>query len=65
MSLEEIKNAVSELNPQELAELAAFIREQDNLAWDREVETDFSPGGEHYSSRHLDSKRRAAFTPVR
>ena len=32
----------------ELAELAAFIREQDNLAWDREIEADFSPGGKHH-----------------
>ena len=48
MSLAEIKNAVSELTPQELAELAAFIREQDNLAWDREIEADFSPGGRHH-----------------
>ena len=31
-----------------MRELAAFIREQDNLAWDREIEADFSPGGKHY-----------------
>ena len=48
MSLAEIKSAVSELTPRELAELAVFIREQDNLAWDREVEADFSPGGKHH-----------------
>jgi hypothetical protein len=48
MSLAEIKTAVSELAPQDLAELAAFIREQDSLAWDREIETDFSPGGKHH-----------------
>jgi hypothetical protein len=48
MSLAEIKSAVSELPPRELAELAAFIREQDNLAWDREIEADFSPGGKHH-----------------
>ena len=48
MSLAEIKSAVSELPARELAELAAFIREQDNLAWDREIEADFSPGGKHH-----------------
>ena len=48
MSLAEIKSAVSELTPQDLAELAAFIREQDNLAWDREIEADFSPRGKHH-----------------
>ena len=48
MSLAEIKSAVSELPPRDLAELAAFIREQDKLAWDREIEADFSPGGKHH-----------------
>ena len=48
MSLAEIKDAVTELTPQELAELVAFIQTQDNLAWGREIETDFSPGGKHY-----------------
>ena len=48
MSLAEIKNAVSTLPPTELAELAAFIWEQDNLAWDREIAVDFSPGGKHH-----------------
>jgi hypothetical protein len=47
MSLAEIKDAVAELTPQELAELAAFIQAQDSLAWDREIEKDFSPGGKH------------------
>ena len=35
MSLAEIKNAVDSLSPEELAELAAFIRERDNAAWDK------------------------------
>jgi hypothetical protein len=48
MSLAEIKNAVAELTPRELAELAAFIQTQDHLAWDRELETDFSPGGKNH-----------------
>ena len=49
MSLAEIKDAVTTLTPQELAELAAFIQTQDNLAWDREIEQDFSPGGRHHA----------------
>ena len=44
MSLAEIKTAVKELSP---GELAAFIQEQDGLAWDSEIEKDFSPGGKH------------------
>ena len=35
MSLAEIKSAVRELSPKELAELAAFVSEQDNAAWRR------------------------------
>jgi hypothetical protein len=47
MSLAEIKTAVGELSAKELAELAAYIRDQDKQAWDREIEEDFSPGGKH------------------
>jgi hypothetical protein len=49
MSLAEIKNAVAELSPPELAELAAFIQTQDGLSWDQEIEQDFSPGGKHHA----------------
>jgi hypothetical protein len=45
MSLTEIKTAVDQLSPKELAELAAFIRERDNAAWDREIDEDFSDTG--------------------
>jgi hypothetical protein len=45
MSLAEIKIAVDQLSPKELAELAAFIRERDNAAWDREIDDDFSETG--------------------
>jgi hypothetical protein len=50
MSLAEIKDAVTELTPKELAELAAFIQTQDNLAWDREIAEDFSSGGKHHEA---------------
>ena len=45
MSLAEIKHAVTELSPKEQA---AFIQTQDSLAWDKEIEEDFSPGGKHH-----------------
>ena len=50
MSLAGIKDAVTELSPKELAELAAFIQTQDKLAWDREIEEDFSHGGKHHDA---------------
>lgn len=45
MSLIEIKTAVDELSPTELAELALFIRERENIAWDRQIDADFSEDG--------------------
>ena len=45
MSLAEIKNAVDALTPDELADLAAFIRERDNRAWDQQIDRDFAEGG--------------------
>jgi len=45
MSLTEIKTAVDGLSPAELAELASFIRERGNAAWDRQIDADFSEGG--------------------
>jgi hypothetical protein len=44
-SLAEIKSAVAQLSRKELAELAAFIRERDNAAWDRETDEDFAETG--------------------
>jgi hypothetical protein len=45
MSLAEIKDAVSALSPDELAELSTFIRERENRAWDQQIDADFSEGG--------------------
>ena len=45
MSLTEIKDAVETLSPRELAELASFIRERENAAWDRQIDTDFAEDG--------------------
>jgi hypothetical protein len=47
MSLAEIEEAVDKLSPAELAKLAAHIARRDKLAWDKEIEEDFSPGGKH------------------
>ena len=47
MSLAEIEKAVDELSPKELTKLAACITRRDKLAWDQEIEEDFSPGGKH------------------
>jgi hypothetical protein len=45
VSLAEIKDAVDTLSPGELAELASFIRQRENAAWDRQIDTDFAEGG--------------------
>jgi hypothetical protein len=47
MSLAEIEKAVDELSPKELTKLAAYIARRDRLAWDQEIEEDFSQGGKH------------------
>ena len=44
MSLAEIKRAVRQLSPRELAELAAFISEHDNRAWDAQIGQDAATG---------------------
>jgi hypothetical protein len=45
VSLAEIKTAVDAFSPEELAELAAFIRERDQAAWDRQIDANFAEGG--------------------
>jgi len=45
VSLAEIKQAVNELSPEELAELAAFVHSRDDAAWDRQIDSDFAEGG--------------------
>jgi len=47
MSLAEIEKAVDELSPKELTRLAAYIARRDRLAWDQQIEEDFSHGGKH------------------
>ncbi len=47
MSLAEIEKAVDALSPEELAKLAAYIARHDKLAWDKQIEADFSLDGKH------------------
>ena len=47
MRLAEIEKAVDALSPEELAKLAAYIARHDKLAWNEQLERDFSPGGKH------------------
>ena len=66
MSLAEIEEAVKTLTPEELAKLAAFVARQDNLAWDAEIDADFSPGGKHASAlEKIDAEIKAGnFKPM-
>jgi Arc/MetJ-type ribon-helix-helix transcriptional regulator len=59
MSLAEIKSAVRELSPKELAELAKFIAEQDNAAWDKEMEADAASGKLDFLFEEADRERAA------
>ncbi len=45
MTLEAIKEAITELPPCEKTRLAAWLLQQDREEWDRQIEEDFSPGG--------------------
>jgi hypothetical protein len=66
MSLTEIEKAVDELQPNELAKLAAHIARRDKLAWDQELEEDFSPGGKHEKAiERIDAEIDSGdFTPL-
>ena len=59
MSLAEIKSAVRELSPKELAELTAFISEQGNAAWNKQIEQDAALGKLDFLFQEADQERRA------
>jgi hypothetical protein len=59
MSLAEIKSAVRELSPKELAELTAFISEQDNAAWREQMEQDAASGKLDFLFQEADDERQA------
>jgi len=54
------------LSPKELTKLAAYIVHRDRLAWDKEIEEDFSLGGKHEKAlKKIDAEIRAGnFTPL-
>ena len=60
MSLTEIKSAVRELPPKELAELARFILEQDNAAWTRQMQEDAARGKLDFLFAEAEKERPAA-----
>ena len=66
MSLAEIEEAVDKLSPEDLIKLAAHIARRDKLAWDKEIEEDFSPGGKHEEAlKKIDAEIDAGnFTPL-
>lgn len=66
MSLAEIEKAVATLSPEELTRLASFIARQGNLAWDKQLKEDFSPGGKHANTlQKLDAEIDAGnFSPL-
>ena len=45
MSLVELKQAIHSLPPDELAELVAFIRDEEAAAWDQQIDRDFAEDG--------------------
>ena len=45
MSLTELKSAVEQLPPPELAELAALVRQRGEAIWDRQMDGDFAGEG--------------------
>jgi hypothetical protein len=68
MSLAEIKEAVEALSPADLAELAQFIRQRENLAWDRQIDGDFAEQGRlrpvlEEVRENLRSKGKIVFPP--
>ena len=66
MSLADIEKAIDELPPGELSKLADYIARRDKLAWDQEIEQDFSPGGKHEKAlEKIDAEIDAGnFTPL-
>jgi hypothetical protein len=66
MSLAEIEKTVDALSPEELTRLAAYVARRDKLAWDKELEVDFSPGGKHEKAlKKVDAEIDSGnFTPI-
>jgi hypothetical protein len=59
MSLAEIKSAVRKLSPKELADLAAFVSEQDNAVWSEQIAQDAASGKLDFLFQEADDERQA------
>ena len=44
MSVQELERAITELSPEELAELAAWFADYHNRAWDQQIADDLDAG---------------------
>jgi hypothetical protein len=58
VSLAEIKSAVRQLSPKELAELSAFVLEQDNAVWGEQIEQDAASGKLDFLFKEADHERQ-------
>ncbi len=59
MNLAEVKEAVRQLPPDELAELAAFVAEYDNAAWDKQMGADSAAGKLDFLFEDVDRAEKA------
>lgn len=59
MSLTEIKSAVRDLSPEQLAELTVFISEHDNAMWREQMEQDAASGKLDFLFREAANERHA------
>lgn len=55
----EIRSAMRQLPPKDLAELAAFILDQDNAAWDKQIEQDAASGKLDFLFEEAERERAA------
>jgi len=53
----EIKRAVDQLSPAELAELVAYVRELDSAAWDEQIDRDAANGKLDFLFEEADAAR--------
>jgi len=44
MSVKEIENAITQLSPEELAELSAWLADYQAKVWDKQIERDLDAG---------------------
>jgi len=66
MTVQAIKAAIEQLTEPERRELADWLKELEEVAWDAEMERDFSPGGRGHHlvekiNREIDEGK---FTPL-